>query len=46
MADIMYVGLGDVNDTPDDVSYVAVGNHPIDVITLDFTKQNEYWSFY
>ena len=38
MADIMYVGLGDVKDTPDDVSHVAVGDHTTDVITLDYTK--------
>ena len=37
MAD-MYVGLGDVKDSQDDVSYVAVGNHPTDVVTLDYTK--------
>ena len=34
----MYVGLGDVKDTPDNVSYVAVGDHPTYVVALDYTK--------
>ena len=42
MADIMYVGLGDIKDTPDEDSYVAVGYHPTDVVTLYYTKWNEY----
>ena len=43
---ILYCGYGDVTDPVEDlnVDYVAVGNHPTDIVTLNNGHYNEFWS--